>query len=211
MSDRLDVSPTRGTMLRLRAQLEDIRSRHGLLDRKRRVLIRELMSRLDEASRREQEGRDALGVAHQAMEQARMRMGSDRVDSISLEPTARVNVQLYTRTLMGVRIPRVQTQIDPLALPYGLSDTSAALDEACARWRAVVRWLGAAAEVSAAVWRIATELRKTQRQVNALESTVIPRFEATIAAIEERLEEDEREDLIHASKIKEKKASRPDR
>lgn len=202
MASNLDVSPTRGAMLRLKAQLEESRSQHDLLDRKRRVLIQELMQRIDEASELEEEGRKALQAAHAAMQRARMRMGSDRVDSISLSATARVGVDIRVRSLLGLRLPRVEVQVESVPLPYGLSDTSAALDEARERWLDVLRWLSRAAEITAGLWRTAAELKKTQRQVNALESILLPRLAETIADIESRLEEEEREEIVYASKVK---------
>jgi hypothetical protein len=48
------------------------------------------------------------------------------------------------------------------------------------------------------------ELQKTWRQVNAFESTVIPRYRNTIRYIEARLEEDEPEDIMHSKKVGER-------
>lgn len=47
------------------------------------------------------------------------------------------------------------------------------------------------------------ELRKTQRRVNALESTIIPRHQNTVAYIEQVLEEENREEIVRAKKVKE--------
>jgi V/A-type H+-transporting ATPase subunit D len=66
-----------------------------------------------------------------------------------------------------------------------------------------LQFLAGASETFTSVWRLAMELRKIQRQVNALESTIIPRYRNTIDHIEERLEEEEREAVVHAKKVKE--------
>lgn len=202
MADVMDVSPTRGTLLRLREDLEGIQARHDLLDRKREVLVRELMDRLEKAEELETESRDHFQEAHEAIRMARMRMGSDRVDSIDLSPAAWVEAKVTTHTLMGVKMPQVELDIDASALPYGLHDTSAALDEAREKWLDVLRFLGEAAETLTAVWRLAAEMRKTRRQVNALKTTLIPRYRRTIGYIEGRLEEEEREDVVHAKQVK---------
>jgi V/A-type H+/Na+-transporting ATPase subunit D len=204
MADLLNVNPTRGTLLRLKDELKGVRTRHDLLDRKREVLIQELMSRLDKAEELEQESRDYFKAAQEAIQKARMRMGSDRIDWISLSPTVRFDVDVSVRTIMGLKIPSVEIDIHPSDNPpYGVSDTSAALDEAREKWLEVLRFLAGASDVFTSVWRLAMELRKTQRQVNALESTLIPRYKNTIQHIESRLEEDEREEIVIAKKVKE--------
>ncbi len=209
MADLLNVNPTRGTLLRLKDELKGVRTRHDLLDRKREVLIQELMSRLEKAEDLEQESRDYFQAAHQAIQKARMRMGSDRIDWISLSPTVRFDVDVSARTIMGLKIPSVEIDIQPSDTPpYGVSDTSAALDEAREKWMDVLRFLADASDVFTSVWRLAMELRKTQRQVNALESTLIPRYRNTIRHIESRLEEEEREEIVIAKKVKEMGESR---
>jgi V/A-type H+-transporting ATPase subunit D len=203
----MDVSPTRGTLLKLQQQLADLRDRHDLLDRKREVLVRELMQRLEQAGEVEEQMRQRFQAAHQAIELARMRLGSDRIEWINLAPTAELDVQVQISTIMGLRVPHVEMNLHPIAPPYGLEDTSAALDEARRRWLDVVEHLAGATDVLTAAWRLAAEVRKTQRQVNALESALIPRYERTISHIEERLEENEREDIVHAKKVKEMQAA----
>ncbi|WP_455381369.1 V-type ATP synthase subunit D [Salinispira pacifica] len=203
MAEMLDVNPTRGVLLKLKEDLGGIQTRHDLLDRKREVLIRELMERLDQARELEKRQQELFEKAHRGIQVARMRMGSDLIEWINLSPTARVKVDIDVSTVMGLRIAAVDLNIEPVLPPYGLGDTSAALDEARQRWLDVLRFLADASETFSSVWRLAMELRKTQRQVNALESTIIPRYQRTIGFIEERLEEDEREDIVHAKKIKE--------
>lgn len=199
----LNVNPTRGNLLRLKDELEGIRTRHELLDRKREVLVQELMTRLDKAKKLQNENLEQFRAAHEAIQIARMRMGSDRIKWISLAPAARIELHVRIRTIMGLRVPVVNMDVQPISPPYGLSDTSAALDEAREQWMEVIRFLARACETYTSVWRLAMELRKTQRQVNALESTLMPRYRNTIGFIEERLEEEEREDIVHAKKVHE--------
>ncbi len=205
MAEMLNVNPTRGNLLLLKDQLKGIGTRHDLLDRKREVMVQELMSRLDRAMALEKESLDLFRKAHEALLLARMRMGSDRIDWISLSPTARLDLNMKTHTIMGLKIPILQMEIEAIDPPYGMTETSASLDEAREKWMDVLSFLARASEVFISVWRLAVELRKVQRQVNALESTIMPRYKNTIAFIEDRLEEDEREDIVHAKKIKESK------
>jgi hypothetical protein len=54
------------------------------------------------------------------------------------------------------------------------------------------------------VWRLAGELRKTQRRVNALQHIFIPNYEATVAFIVSSLEEREREEIFRLKWLKTK-------
>ena len=103
---------------------------------------------------------------------------------------------------MGVVIPTVKAHGEPPEMPYGLGDTTVALDEAVARFRRVLAEIPVLAETMTAVWRLARELQKTQRRVNALQYIFIPQYEETVAFIESALEEREREETFRLKRIK---------
>jgi len=87
-------------------------------------------------------------------------------------------------------------------MPYSPGDTTAALDEASAAFRKVLDSVPQLSELITSVWRLAGELRKTQRRVNALEHIFIPDYEETIAFIESALEEREREETFRLKRLK---------
>lgn len=202
MAERLDVSPTRGNLLRLQDQLEQIRKGHDLLDRKREVLTRELFDMFSDAELVEQEARERFRAAYQAIQEARMDIGLDRLRWISLAPGAKISVNVRNRSIMGVVLPLLEVDIETLPIPYGPGDTDASLDRARQQWLHAARLLGRLAETTVTVWRLATELRRTQRTVNALQKIKIPRYKATIEYISDVLEEKEREEVVHAKKVK---------
>lgn len=203
MAEKLDVPATRGNLLRLQDELDRTRRGHDLLDRKREVLTRELLDMIADAQSLDDEARARFKAAHDAIQEARMHMGVDRIEWISLAPSAKVRARVGKRTIMAVDVPLVDMEIETVSLPYGPGDTDVALDEARARWLDVLRLLGQLAETTVTVWRLAMEVRKTQRRVNALEDIVIPRYEATVAYIDGALEEEEREQIVQAKKVKE--------
>ncbi len=203
MADKLDTAPTQGNLLELQEQLAQIRSGHALLERKREVLIKVLTDTLKEAEQAEAEARDLFQAAHKAIQSACMRLGSDRLRWISRPATIGVTLDLQTKSIMGVKVPLVQVELQPGGLlPYGPDHTSVSLDHARQQWLEVVQLLGRLAETVTTVWRVTQELRKTQRLVNALESLIIPRYENTVDYIEQVLEEENREGIIRAKKVK---------
>lgn len=202
MPKKMDISPTRGNQLRLQDQLEEFKKGHDLLDRKRQVLMRELFNRIEEAESVEKEAKKRFKEAHEAIYEARMAIGVDRLRWISLSPSADITVKIKNKSIMGVIAAMVDVQIEPLPIPYGPGDTHASLDNAHQKWLDIVKLLGKLAETTVTVWRLAKDLRRTQRQVNALEEVLIPRYKATIEEIEDSLEEKEREEIIYTKKVK---------
>jgi hypothetical protein len=101
-----------------------------------------------------------------------------------------------------VVIPSVRAHGAPPEMPYGLGDTSVALDEAVACFRRVLAEIPVLSETMTTVWRLARELQKTQRRVNALQYIFIPQYEETVAFIESALEEREREETFRLKRIK---------
>jgi V/A-type H+-transporting ATPase subunit D len=204
MPELLDVAPTRGNLLELQDQLERIREGHGLLDRKREVLTRELLDMIADAEAIQEEARERFKVAYAAMQEARMRIGVNRIRWINLAPAAKISAQVSLHSIMGVMAPLVDVEVRSLPLPYSPGDTSATLDRARERWLEVAGVMGKLVEVQVTVWRLAVELRRTQRRVHALEQIVIPRYKATVDFISASLEEEDREDILHAKMVKER-------
>jgi V/A-type H+-transporting ATPase subunit D len=86
---------------------------------------------------------------------------------------------------------------------YGLASTPAALDEAVARYRALLGRLVLLAQEENTLKMLADEIEKTRRRVNALEYVLIPQLEETIRYITMKLDEFERANLTRLMKIKE--------
>jgi V/A-type H+-transporting ATPase subunit D len=115
-----------------------------------------------------------------------------------------VDVNLKFRGVMGVPVPMVEARGEPAAMTYSMGDTSATLDEASSAFRQVLKRIPELSEQVTAVWRLAGELRKTQRRVNALQHIFIPEYEATVLFIKSALEEREREETFRLKWLKTK-------
>ena len=145
-----------------------------------------------------------LETAYDVMEKARLVMGSDHVEWASLAVNKTVDVHLRLRGIMGVAIPEIESRGEPPKLPYSPGDTSAALDEASDAFREVLLRIPQLSMLTAAVWRLANELRKTQRRVNALQHIFIPQYKHQIEFIISSLEEREREETFRLKWLKTK-------
>jgi V/A-type H+-transporting ATPase subunit D len=205
---RINVPPTRSSLLRMKQELQFAREGYEILDKKREVLTAELIRLAHDAETFQEQVWTRLDAAYRTLEQARLTMGQEHMEWAALAVNKTVDVQLKFRGVMGVSIPLIEAGGKPPEMPYSLGDTTAALDEASAVFREVLESVPRLSELVTSVWRLAGELRKTQRRVNALEHIFIPDYEETIAFIESALEEREREETFRLKRLK-TRATRP--
>jgi V/A-type H+-transporting ATPase subunit D len=202
----INIAPTRSNLIRIKKDLQFAREGYEILDRKREVLTTELVRVAHEAEVHQQEIWKLLISAYRALEKARLTMGSDHVEWAALAANKTVNVHLKFRGIMGVAIPVIEASGEPHEMLYSLGDTNAALDEASSTFREVLIKIPEMSMLVTTVWRLAGELRKTQRRVNALQYIFIPNYEATVAFIVSSLEEREREEIFSLKWLKTKMA-----
>jgi len=207
----INVAPTRSNLIRIKKELRFAREGYEILDRKREALTGELVRVAKEADSVQKEVWALLETAYDAVEKARLVMGSDHVEWAALAVNKTVEVQLRLRGIMGVAIPSIEARGEPPRLLYSPGDTAAVLDEASTAFRDVLLRIPQLAMLTTTVWRLANELRKTQRRVNALQHIFIPAYEATALFIVSSLEEREREETFRLKWLKTKMSKQEDK
>ena len=201
---QVSIAPTRTNLIRLKKELRFAKEGYEILDRKREALTGELVRVAKEADTLQKEVWALLQTAYDAMEKARLVMGSDHVEWASLAVNKTVDVRLRLRGIMGVAIPQIEARGEPPKLLYSPGDTAAVLDEASNAFREVLVRIPQLSMLTAAVWRLANELKKTQRRVNALQHIFIPQYQHQIEFIVSSLEEREREETFRLKWLKTK-------
>ncbi|MEW6083937.1 MAG: V-type ATP synthase subunit D [Chloroflexota bacterium] len=201
---QVSIAPTRTNLIRLKKELRFAKEGYEILDRKREALTGELVRVAKEADTLQKEVWALLQTAYDAMEKARLVMGSDHVEWASLAVNKTVDVRLRLRGIMGVAIPQIEARGEPPKLLYSPGDTAAVLDEASSAFREVLLRIPQLSMLTAAVWRLANELKKTQRRVNALQHIFIPNYQHQIEFIVSSLEEREREETFRLKWLKTK-------
>jgi V/A-type H+/Na+-transporting ATPase subunit D len=199
---QISIPPTRSNLLRLKQDLRFAQEGYEILNRKREVLTVELMRAAHEAEQIQDEVDGLLTKAYEAIDISLMTAGQERVEWAALAANKTVEVEVMYRGIMGVAIPMIDARGAPPEIPYSLTDTNVALDETYAAFRQVLARIPELSRLFATVWRLAGELRKTQRRVNALQHIFIPDYEATIQFIEGALEERDREDTFRLKLLK---------
>ena len=200
---KLDVAPTRSNLLKARESLQLAREGYELLEQKREVLLMELMQIVHDLRDLEKQMEEKSATAYAAMESAVVSMGDEAIRWAALSVTGERDINLLHRSVIGVPVVTIQgTEQSSAALQASPVGTSPSLDETRQRFQELIPIIYKWSEVETSVWRLASEIRKTQRRVNALENIFIPQYEGTVKAIEEVLEESDREEFIRKKKVK---------
>ena len=199
---KLDVPPTKTSLLSIKANLAVAREGYTLLDEKRQILVMELMGRLELARRTQREVTERFRELYAVLERAIVRSGAARLTAEAAGVQIAHNIQIVKNRVVGLDLPTVSVTVHEPGPQFGLSAHDAMSDEVLKRFSAILGVVARLAEVETAVVRLATELKKTQRRVNALEKIFIPDYEETLSYIMSSLEEREREGFIVMKMIK---------
>ena len=192
---RTDIPATKSSLLRLKEHFSFVTSGHELLDQKREVLLEALMDIYREAGQLRRNVEAELATLYDGLRAA--------LEAEALAGAGSQQIHGRERSIMGAIIPLLELESadprGPAAAP-GWGPTGAAYTRR--RVRKLLPALVRLAEIEVSCRRLATELQKTQRKVNALESIFIPEYRDTIHFIEASLEEKEREALFQLKRLK---------
>ncbi|MHA1348188.1 MAG: V-type ATP synthase subunit D [Candidatus Odinarchaeia archaeon] len=199
---------TRMELLSLRKRRELAKKGHDLLKEKRDALIMEFFEMIEDTRRIREDTNKVLDKAYKALAEAKMSMGTLKIEEIAATSQPFIKLEVSTRNAMGVKMPVLKiTEFGTKTPSYSLFGTSSKLDEAVNAFKDALKNIIRLAEIESSIRRLATEIEKAKRRVNALNSIVLPRIENTIKYVELHLEEREREDFIRL-KFNKKKLER---
>jgi len=194
------VIPTKGNLLALKRSLAQARLGFELLDRKRNVLMREMMKMIDESAQLQRDIGTTFSQAYRALQTANVTLGIDQI-LLGSEPEEN-GLTLSSRSVMGVELPTTALDHKPPKPVYSFGNTNAALDYAYLCFDRVKQLTARLASIDNSVYRLAVAIKKTQRRANMLENVNIPKFEENIRFISGVLEEREREEFTRLKVIK---------
>ncbi|MTI70672.1 MAG: V-type ATP synthase subunit D [Firmicutes bacterium] len=199
------VAPTKANLIKAKNSKEFSEKGFELLDKKRTVLIREMMSLMDKAKKIQKEISETFNEAYKALQYVNITMGINNVEELALSIAKEEEYEILLKSVMGVEIPKVKYNKSKLDTEYGFFRTNPVLDIATTKFQEVKYLTYELAEIENSVYKLAMEIKKTQKRANALEKIQIPKYKSQIKFIQETLEEKEREDFFRLKKIKSKK------
>lgn len=199
------VSATRMELLARKAQLTLARQGEELLEQKRAALMREFLEVADRALAHSETLRQAASEARYALARAEAVTGREALHSTAMATRGEVNLDVRSVNVMGVSVPSVEqkpVERSALGRGYALSGTSVTIDEAAAAFEGELNCLIQLAQSELRLKRLAVEIQRTSRRVNALERVLIPRLEAERETIQMALDEQERADHFRLKRVK---------
>jgi len=198
------VHPTRMELILLQRRRILAEKGHNLLKEKRDALIMEFFSTLEDIRKLREDVNSSLREAFKALLETKMILGPAKLNELSINLPHSVQTDVDTRNIMGVKVPilRAKEETQKESIPYNVIDTTAKMDETVDKFQQAIKVIVRLAETETAVRKLAEEIDKTKRRVNALKYIVIPRIENTIRYIQFHLEEVAREDFFRLKRIK---------
>lgn len=199
------VNPTRMELTRLKRSLATAVRGHKLLKDKRDEMMRQFIGLIRKNKELREDVERELQSALKGFVIARGTMPAETLEEAILYPARQINVEAGLQNVMSVEVPKLQLQElgeESGALPYGFAFTSAELDGAIATMAEILPKMLQLAEIEKSCNRLADEIEKTRRRVNALEYVMIPQMEENIRYITMKLDENERGSLTRLMKVK---------
>ena len=195
--------PTKGNLILAKNSLALSKQGYELMDKKRNILIREMMELIDQAKDIQTQIDETFRTAYAALQKANMEIGIAFVDQICHTVPVENSIRIKTRSVMGTEIPLVEYDKQSSNTPtYAYYSTKLSLDEAKAAFERVKELSIQLSMIENAAIRLATNIKKTQKRANALKNITIPRYETLTRDITNALEEKEREEFTRLKVIK---------
>lgn len=194
------IFPTKANLMATQKSLSLAKLGYELMDRKRNILVREMMQLVDEAKEVESTINEAYKKAYASLQKANITLGrcSDYARTVPLDKTLKVDY----KSVMGVEIPQITLGEQDMKNYYGFDTTNSYLDEAYFNFNEAKKLSVKLVETQTSIYRLADAIKKTQKRANALNNIMIPKFTQTVKFISEALDEKEREDFTRLKVVK---------
>lgn len=195
-----NVVPTKANLMAMQKSLSLAKLGYELMDRKKNILVHEMMQLVDEAREVEKNINAVYVKAYKSLEMANITLGlcSNYARCVPIDESLTVDY----KSVMGVEIPVITCDEPQLKNYYGFDSTNSYLDEAYFNFNEAKKLTVRLAETQSAIFRLADAVKKTQKRANALNNVLIPQFTADIKRISEALDEKEREDFTTLKVVK---------
>lgn len=198
-----NIVPTKGNLIALKKSNELAHTGFELMDKKRNILIRELMALIKRAGEIQDKIDLTYSEAYKALQKANITLGfcKEAAEAVPIDNSLKTTY----RSVMGVEIPIVSIDEPSEEIFLGMFSSDSLLDEAYKKFHKVKKLTAELAEIENSIYRLALSIGKTQKRANALKNIVIPRFSENIKYISDALDEKDREDFSRLKVIKKRK------
>lgn len=201
---KMNVSPTRMELRRLKTRLKTATRGHKLLKDKSDEMIRQFMVYVRENKRLREEIEAELSSALKGFTLARAVSSNAVIEEAVMMPATKAEISLSSDNVMSVEVPSISVveHEGQDKYPYSFDTVTSELDASIGTLSTLLVKLVKLAEVEKTCNMLADEIEKNRRRVNALEYVMIPQIEETIKYINMKLDENERASTIRLMKVK---------
>jgi len=204
---REQIAPTKSNLIRVKERLNTALEGYDLLEQKREILVMELMRQVEQVKILERDLDARVAVAYPCLKRMLVVVGREKAEKLSANIRYNFDLREKRVTAAGMSFPGLEIKLPRAELKYSPANSFAECDETVLEFFSLLKILTDLAAVRTIAWRLAREVRKTQRRVNALEKMVIPVARETKTYIESALEERDR-DSFFTSKLLKRKAGK---
>jgi len=201
---RANIPATKTNLLRTKKTLALTEEGYALLDEKRRLLMAELTAIIYIVDKFQRSLDETLFKAYNMVDKATVVMGRRKLEDLALSVDIKSTISVFQKRVMGVNIPTISLKTTDNLPSYSSLGVSLYADEIIVNFKELLVLITQLAEKKIALLRIAKEVQKTIRKVNALEKIHIPFFKDTLKYITNTLEEESREAFSMLKLIKER-------
>ena len=195
--------PTKGNLILAKNSLAMASQGYELMDKKRNILIRELMALIDQAKDIQSEIDVTFQTAYRALQKANIELGISYVQEAGESIPVEDSIEIKARSIMGTEIPLVRFHKKQEEVPtYAFYSTKESLDQARAAFDRVKELTIRLSMVENSAYRLASSIKKTQKRANALKNITIPSYSGLVRDITNSLEEKDREEFTRLKVIK---------
>lgn len=194
--------PTKGNLILAKNSLSLAKQGFELMDKKRNILIRELMDLIEQAKDIQEQIDTTFTYAYECLQRANIENGINTVSQIAYTVPIEDSIRIKSRSIMGTEIPLVTYTPDAKLPTNSFSTTKESLDKAREAFQKVKELTIRLSMVETSAYRLATNIKKTQKRANALKNITIPTYTNLVYTITNALEEKEREEFTRLKVIK---------
>ncbi|MBQ6057961.1 MAG: V-type ATP synthase subunit D [Treponema sp.] len=202
---KLNIAPTKSNLLSIKEQLSVAQNGYELLEQKREILVMELMRIVEQVKLLEKQIDSTVEQAYPALKNMLKIVGGDRVERIGHSVKYDFHIKETRVNTGGMNFDSIEVELPKQQLFYSYLGSFADSDKVMVEFFKLLSLLTQMASIRTIAWRLANEVKKTQRRVNALDKLVIPQNRETKSYIEGVLEERERENTFVLKALKKRK------
>jgi V/A-type H+/Na+-transporting ATPase subunit D len=203
------VSPTRSELLSRRAQIRLAELGAELLRGKREALVREFLAAIPKFVESREALRKRISTAKESLMRALASDGPEAVASAGFASQRSIAIETEERNLWGTRVVDVRSTYAPRGegeRGFTAAGTSMRIEETAERFETALELILAVAPLDRKLTRLAEEIRRTSRRVNALEQRMLPALAEQVHYIRGVLDQREREDILRLKHLKKRRS-----